>query len=154
MFTINMHAPTRILQSFVKRKKELHSPFHLITISSVAAWKARADMAAYSGTKAYQAQFSRALSLELERDIPGSKVTIALPAGIKTRLFPADIDISGFMEPAAVAEVIWKEALAQEKACDWFNVLLVDGKVKVSREHFAPELAYDRLPMYNPGSSK
>lgn len=151
MFAINADAPTRILQTFVRRKKKLRSPFHLITIASVAVWKARADMAIYAGTKAYQAQFSRSLALEFERDLPGSKVVIVHPAGMKTGLFPASINTSEFMDPREIAGIIWREALVQEKFCDWFNVLRVEGKPSVSRENVSPELAYDELPKYNTG---
>lgn len=144
---VNILHPTEIIQSFVKRKKELKSPFHLVTIASLASWKARADMAVYCGSKAYQAQFSRSLAAELERDIPGSKITIALPAGMKTNLFNGtNVDASRFMEPNIVAELIWKEVLAQEKVCDWFNVLTKNGRPIVSRENFAPELVPDELP--------
>lgn len=151
---IDVASPTKIIRSFVARKKELKSPFHLITIASVASWKARPNMAVYCGAKAYQALFSMALAVELKRDLSGSKVTVVNPAGMKTGLFPADVDTSEFMEPKAVVAIVWKEALAQKKFCDWFNVLRRGNKPVISRENFAPELAYDELPRYNPESSK
>lgn len=153
LFAVNAEGPTAIIRALIGRKKALGLPLHLVVISSVASWKARADMAVYAGLKAYQAQYARCLSLELERDLPGSKVTIACPAGMKTELFPSDIDTTQFMEPREVAAVIWGEVAVQEKACDWFNVLRDNGKPVVSRENFSPELAYDALLRHNRPSS-
>jgi len=154
MLDINVLHPTLVLRSLIARKKFFHSPFHLITVSSVASWKARPEMAVYCGSKAYQAQFSRALALDLERDLPGSKVTIVLPAGMKTNLFhETDVNTSEFMEPRLVAEIIWNQALTQTKFYDEFNILRQGAQPVVSREMFAPELAYDDLPRYNRRSS-
>lgn len=153
MHNINVLSPTKILQSFVGRKKELRSPFHLIAICSVASWKARPKMAVYCGSKAYQAQFSRALSLELANDLPGSKVTLIHPAGMRTGLFPVSVDTSEFLDPKEVAEIAWRKALAQEKPYDWLNILRQRNKPIVSVKNFAPELANEELPGYNRGSS-
>lgn len=154
MMNVNVRHPTEIIQAFIARKKFLKSPFHLVTIASVAVWKARPNMAVYAACKAYQAQFSRCLSAEIDRDIPGSKVAIVHPAGMKTGIFPSYVDTSNFMDPKAVAGVIWKEVLAQEKPCDWFNILRQGSEPTVSRGNFAPGLAYDELPGYNTGSSQ
>jgi len=155
MIDVNIYSPTRVIQSLIKRKKELQSPIHLITISSRGSWKAWPDLGPYSATKAYQAQLSRCLAREWERDLPGSKVTIVMPAGVKTNIFRGTkIDTSKFMHPASVANLIWREALGQKKVCDWFNILSRRGEDIVCRENFAPELAYDPLPMYNASSSR
>lgn len=144
---VNVNGPIRIIKSFLARKKRAKSPFHLITISSRSSWKAWVDQAVYCGTKAFQAQFSRALALELERDLPGSKVSIVLPGGMKTGIFiGTSIDTSNFMDSGVVASMIWEEVLSQEKICDWFNIVSIDGAPAVSRENFSPELSLDNLP--------
>lgn len=148
ILNINVLNPTLILRALLKAKKRVKSSLHLITISSVASWKARSEIALYCATKAYQAQISRSLAPELE---PGSKVTIAMPAGMKTDIFRSTpVDVSGFMDPGEVAEVIWQEALSQEALCDWFNVLKGEEGPVVSREKFAPEIFWGKLPKHNP----
>ncbi len=147
---INILHPTLILRALIARKINLDSAIHLVTISSVASWRARNKMAIYAGAKAYQAQFSRALSLDLEKSHLGSKVTVVMPIGIKTNIFKeTGIDSSKFMEPRLVARLIWGEVLHQEKSCDWFSIFSERGKPVVSRRVFAPELASDELPLYN-----
>jgi len=147
MVAINILNPTTIVQALVEAKEKIGSPFHLVTIASRAAWKAWPDQAVYCGSKAFQAQFSRALARELERDLKGSRVTIVMPGGIKTNIFNrTSIDPSRFMDPEVVAEMIWHEVLEQQRVCDWFNVLQQDGQPTVSRDNFVPELAYEQLP--------
>jgi short-subunit dehydrogenase len=147
MVAINILNPTTIIQALVGAKERIGSPFHLVTIASRAAWKAWPDQTVYCGSKAYQAQFSRALARELERDLQGSKVTIVMPGGIKTKIFSrTSIDPSRFMDPEVVAGMIWQEVLSQQGVCDWFNILQQDGQPTISRDSFVPELAYEQLP--------
>jgi len=154
MLEINITNPTSILRALVARKKELKSCLHLVTISSVASWKARAYMAVYAATKSYQAQLSRCLALELERDLPGSKVTVVMPAGMNTGIFKGSgVDASKFMDPKKVAEIIWDNVLGQKSVYDEFNILRKEEKPVLSRKRFAPGLAHDELPRYNPPRS-
>lgn len=152
---INVIHPTLIIRELIARKVNLDSTIHLLVISSVASWRARKKMAVYAGAKSYQAQFARALALDLEKIHLGSKVTIAMPAGIRTGIFNKTVvDTSGFMPPKKVARLVWRETLRQDKLCDWFNVISgKSGNPIVSREKFTPELAYDELPLYNRASS-
>ena len=152
---VNVVHPTLIIRELIARKINLDSPIHLIVISSVASWRARKKMAVYAGAKAYQAQFARSLALDLEKNHLGSKVSVVMPAGIRTGIFKkAFVDTSGFMSPKEVARLVWREVLRQDKLCDWFNVVPGKrGNPLISRENFAPELAYDELPLYNRPSS-
>ncbi len=139
LFEVNVISPTKIINSLVWRKKALISPFHLVAISSSSSWKARADEAVYCGTKAYQAQFARSLGLELMRDLPGSKVTVVHPAGMKTNLFQrTKTDTSQFMDPSGVAKMIWNEVLKQKLAIDEFHIDRVKGEPVGIRESRAP----------------
>lgn len=147
MIDINVHNPTIILQSLIRRKKILNSPFHLITISSRASWKAFSNQAVYSGTKAYQAQLSRSIAQEFKVDLPGARVTVVLPARMKTNIFhETPIDSSSFMEQHIVAEVLWESVLSQEMVYDELSVYMVDREITVSHKISAPELAYEKLP--------
>lgn len=152
---VNIRNPQKILQYFIRRKKILSSPFHLVTVSSVASWKARRDLAVYSATKAAQAQFSLCLSRELEDDLPGSKVTVVHPTGMKTNILKeSSVDLSNFLEPKAVAKIIWSRVLSQKNQCNWFNILRKNGRPFTEEKSFYPELAYEDLPGYNRVSSK
>ena len=90
--------------------KQKH-PYHLITIASTSSWRVRDDESVYCALKAAKAAFTRNFTRELVRDLPGSKVTLINPGGMKTENFweESGQDISNFMEPDAVAKIIWEQ---------------------------------------------
>ena len=136
---VNVVSPTKIIESLIRRKKSLNLPVHIVAVSSTSSWRARADEAVYCGTKAYQSQFMCSLGLELMRDLPGSKVTIVHPSGMKTNLFNGmKTDTSKFMDPAGVAKIIWSEVLKQDLAIDEFNVDCVNSEPVLVRESRIP----------------
>lgn len=132
----NIHHPTKILRAFIGRKKILHSAFHLVTIASTSSFRAHTDEQVYCGSKAYQVQFSHAIALELKRDLPGSKVTIVNPSGMKTNFFEGtNTDTTCFMNPREVAEMIWSSLLGQVEEVDEIQIERDEaGKVMITRE--------------------
>ncbi len=84
-------------------------PYHLVVIASTSAHRLRVDEAVYCGVKAFQHHYTKNLGVELLRDLPGSKVTLVCPGGMRTAFF-ADVhrDVSEFMDPASVARLIWQ----------------------------------------------
>lgn len=69
----------------------------------------------YCALKAAKAAFTRNFARELVRDLPGSKVTLVNPGGIKTDFFEGtNTDTSNFMRPSVVAKIIWDEIGIQE----------------------------------------
>lgn len=119
-------------------------PFHLVTIGSTSSWKVRDNEALYCALKAAKAHFTRNFARELVCDLPGSKVTLVNPGGIRTPDFwdGSGQDISSYINPADLAEVIWDEVLAQEAEFSEFQVLrhpTLPGEFFVQRGAHAPE---------------
>jgi len=79
----------------------------LVMVSSSSAWKVREREAAYATAQAGKAHLARNLAVEMARDLPGSKVLLVCPGGMKTGFFEGtDVDTSAFMDPSQVAGVI------------------------------------------------
>lgn len=100
-------------------------PYHLVTIASTSSWRVRQDEAVYCALKAAKAHFTRNYAREVVADLPGSKVTLVNPGGIRTPEFWAGSgqDLTGFMEPKDLAAVIWNEVVSQTKPYAEFQVL-------------------------------
>lgn len=89
-------------------------PYHLVVISSTSSYRVRDDEETYCALQAAKAHFTRNWARRIARDLPGSKVTLICPAGMRTDLFRGTgQDTSGYMDPAAVADEIWQIVLAQ-----------------------------------------
>ena len=121
-----------------------NKPFHLVTIGSTSSWKVRDNEAIYCALKAAKAHFTRNFARELVAELPGSKVTLVNPGGIKTPDFwqGSGQDISGYIEPSDLAELIWNEVLAQEQPFAEFQVLrhpTAPGEFYVQRGPHTPE---------------
>jgi NADP-dependent 3-hydroxy acid dehydrogenase YdfG len=112
------------------------SPIHWVEIASTSALKTRPDEMVYGGTKAGQAQTVRNLGKELPAVLPGSKVTLVIPGGLKgTRFYDntPGVDTSGFMDPALVADRIVYDVLNQQNSWDEIHIERDDqGQPKVS----------------------
>jgi NAD(P)-dependent dehydrogenase (short-subunit alcohol dehydrogenase family) len=107
-------------------------PYHLIVVASTSSYKLRDNEALYCALKSAKAAFARQFAFELLRDLPGqgtpekssaSKVTLINPVGMKTGMLAAiGQDTSKMMDPFAVAEIIWREALKQESCFEELNI--------------------------------
>ncbi len=97
------------LSTFLERRGT--QPFQLVVVASTSAWKIRSDEAVYGMVNAARAQFARNIHRELP---PGSKTLIVHPGGMATGFWEGSgVDTASFLDPAAVAEVIWNEGLDQ-----------------------------------------
>ena len=96
----------------------------------------------YCALKAAKAAFTRNFARELVRDLPGSKVTLINPGGLKTPNFwkNSGQDISKFMDPNEVAKIIWNEIERQEEPFKEVNILRKsDGGHNISYGPRIPE---------------
>ncbi|MDP2598590.1 MAG: SDR family oxidoreductase [Candidatus Liptonbacteria bacterium] len=116
-------------------------PYHLVVIASTSSWRIRDSEAIYCASKAAQAHFTRNFARELVRDLPGSKVTLVNPGGIRTELFKdAGQDVSKFMDPDVVAAIIWNKVLRQRKSFVELQIMRnEDGTPRVREVARAPE---------------
>ena len=117
-------------------------PYHLVTIASSSSWRMRDNETSYCALKAAKAHFTRNFAHEMFRDLPGSKVTLVHPGGLKTPNFwgAAGQDIGGFMEPADVARIIWDRTAGQTSRYDEFAILRnADGSPRIEDGVHAPE---------------
>ncbi|MEK7212019.1 MAG: SDR family oxidoreductase [Patescibacteria group bacterium] len=151
MMQTHLMGPIKFLQRFhrimmdsklaVRQLAEAGRPYHLITIASTSSYRMRVDETLYCALKAAKAAFMRNFSRELARDLPGSKTMLVNPGGMKTNLFMGTgQDTSKFMEPKAVAGIIWEEVLRQTEPFDEINILRDDeGAPRIVRGPQTPE---------------
>ncbi|MFA5935759.1 MAG: SDR family oxidoreductase [Patescibacteria group bacterium] len=139
----HFEGPVAILANFLKANKTAMKPCHLVVIGSSSAYKARADQSVYCALKAAKAQLARALGKELpgEKSIPGSKVLLAHPGGMNTPFWKGREDQAvGFMDPAAVAAIIWEYMKQQtEPFCEIHIDRQSDGSAKLDVGTRMPE---------------
>lgn len=143
MISVHLYGSIRLLQLLHSEAIKLNHPYHLVTIASTSSWRMRDNETLYCALKAAKAALTRNFARELVRDLPGSKVTLVNPGGIKTPNFWAenDQDISKFMEPDEVAEVIWDQVQEQAKPFEEMQIMRNDdGTPNVSFGPHLPEL--------------
>lgn len=94
--------------------KMVSHPIHVVTISSTSSAKVRPNETTYGAAKAGQAQMARNLHQELVLANKQSKSTLVHPGGMVTDFYQGSAtNTSGFMDPTAVALIIWGEVLRQ-----------------------------------------
>jgi NAD(P)-dependent dehydrogenase (short-subunit alcohol dehydrogenase family) len=149
MTQVHFLGPVQVLSAFHRMQKLQRQladdpglPYHLVTIASTSSWKMRDDETVYCALKAAKAHFTRNFARELLRDLPMSKVTLVNPGGIKTPEFWAGTgqDMSSYMEPKALARVIWDEVLLQAEPFREVNIPRdAEGNPVVESGSRAPE---------------
>jgi short-subunit dehydrogenase len=116
--------PVQILNHLFRAQRENAHPLHLIVISSVTSWRIRSDETLYGGMKAAQAQIARNLGREWPEGLPGTKVLLVHPGGMRTTFWEGSgSDTSQFLDPALVAEIIWKAVNEQTEPFQEMQVL-------------------------------
>lgn len=122
MTKLHLTNPYRILRNFHQNRKD---PYHLITIGSTSTWKSRKNETLYSGLKSAQATITRNFTHELIKDLPGSKVTLVQPGGMRTPNFwrKFNFSIENFMSPDEVAKIIWAKVISQSNSFDELHLL-------------------------------
>ncbi len=130
--------PVNILRECFQRA--WRSPIHLVTIASTSSYRMRENETLYCALKAAKAHFTRNFAAELARDLPGSKTLLVNPGGMRTDFLKGVADVSNWMDPAAVAKIIWDRVAAQTKIYDEINILRqADGSPKVVDGPQTPE---------------
>ncbi|MDP3985520.1 MAG: SDR family NAD(P)-dependent oxidoreductase [bacterium] len=142
MIGTHLVGPLKFLAQF-RRLKDTSSPLanvpnggpvHLVVIASTSSWRLRTDETVYCALKAAKAAFARNFARELGGAYPGSKVTLINPGGIKTTFFDRlelARDTSGYMEPAAVAHIVWEEVMRQSGLYEEVQVIRGEGGVPI-----------------------
>lgn len=116
--------PVSFLSALLSRSARERHPCHVVVIGSTSAFTCRVDETLYGALKAAKAHLARGLGKELPRDIPGSKVTLANPGGMATPFWDGRLrDVSRFMDPAAVANAIWREIRSQTVPFREFRII-------------------------------
>ncbi len=123
MANLHLLAPIELLKAFHRSRlaaKPLAAtpgqPYHLVVISSTSSYRIRENEEMYCALQAAKAHFTRNWAGRMTRDLPGSKVTLVLPGGMKTGLFDGTgQDTSGYMDPLTVADIIWDRVLQQQE---------------------------------------
>lgn len=147
MTAVHWSGPIRVLQLLHRHSHTLKHPYHLVTIASTSSWRMRNDESIYCALKAAKAHFTRNFARELARDLPGSKVTLVNPGGIKTNLFSGtDQDISKFMDSSEVAKIIWNEIDQQVTSFKEVQIMRnEDGSPNVSYGPRLPEPPFGEI---------
>ena len=135
MISTHLLGPIQFLRLWHLLQLKSKAPYHLITIASTSSWRIRENETLYCALKAAKAAFTRNFARELVRDLPGSKITLVNPGGIKTPNFwqNSGQDISKFMDPDAVAKIIWSEVEGQRDSFKEVQIMRNDdGNPNVS----------------------
>ena len=130
MIDTHLRGPLKFLKRLHRLQKQQAplserpgKPYHLITIASTSWYRMRDGEAVYCMLEAAKETFMRQFARELVRDLPGSKATTVNPGGMKTDFLAAwGQDVSKMMDPFAVAEIIWREALEQQSPFAEINI--------------------------------
>lgn len=148
MISTHLLGPLRFLENIHRLAINRGNPYHLVTIASTSSWRIRENEALYCALKAAKAAFTRNFTRELIRDLPGSKVTLVNPGGMKTPNFwqESGQDISKFMDPDIVAKIIWDEVQNQEVPFKEVQIMRNDnGSPNVSYGPRMSELPFQEL---------
>lgn len=140
MVATHLTGPLAVLEHWHRQAVAATRPYRLVVVASTSSWRLREDETLYAALKAAKAHFARNFAWELRRHLPGSQVTLVHPGGMHTEHFWAGTsqDISKFMDPAAVAKIIWGRVVSQEGLFDELQILRTDdGTPKVE---FGPRL--------------
>lgn len=146
MIATHLSGPVRALQLIhLGLHYILKHPYHLVTIASTSSWRIRENETLYCALKAAKAAFTRNFARELVRDLPGSKVTLVNPGGIKTGLFKdTDQDVSKFMDPNLIARAIWNDVVGQTVPFQEVQIMRNDdGSPNVSYGPRVPEMPFN-----------
>lgn len=136
MTATHLLGPWKALQFILRTQAK---PFHLVTIASVSSWRLRENEAIYCALKAAKAAFTRNLAVEIIRDIPGSKVTLVNPAGMRTPFWSAsNQDTTGYMDPEAVAALIWEQV--QNQSVNFSEIQILRDDEGTPHVEFGPRL--------------
>lgn len=121
---VHLQGPMAAIADLLRSNRNVRQPCHLVVVGSTSAYQARDDQAVYGALKAAKAQLARNLGRELPAAVPGSKVLLASPGGMKTPFWEGREHISlNFMDPDAVARVIWNEMQSQADPFREINII-------------------------------
>lgn len=126
MVDTHIAGPLNLLREFHVRQTH---PYRLIVIASSSSWRLRDNEMIYCGMKAAKAALTRQFSVELARDLPGSKTTLFNPGGMKTPNFwkKSGQNIDDFMDPTKVARAMWNAVASQQKSFEEFQIMRGSG---------------------------
>lgn len=140
-----VEGPTEVVTAFHTATR---LPYQLITIASTSAMMIRKDETVYGSAQAARRQFALNFNHELAQR-PGSKNLVVCPGGMRTGLWAGkDVDTNKFMDPSAVAKIIWQAA--QDQADSLFEFIIrrdSDGSPKSEEEgcEFRMRMIFDIL---------
>ncbi len=138
MFQTHLIGPINILRECMRRV--WRTPIHLVTVASTSSYRLRENETLYCTVKAAKAHFTRNFAAELARDLPGSKTTLVNPGGMRTDFLKHTADVSNWMDPAVIAEIIWNRVGLQTSSFTEFNILRQpDGSPNIIEGPQTPE---------------
>jgi len=141
MIDTHLRGPMKFLRRVHRLQMTDERPYHLIVVASTSWYRLRENESLYCGLKGFKHAFALNFHGELTRDLPGSKVLLVNPGGMKTDfLGQTGQDVSKMMDPFAVAEIVWREALAQTQSFGEINIIREpDGTPRLERGTMTPE---------------
>lgn len=124
----------------LKALRDLHTiqtkPYHLIVIASCSSWRLRNNEAIYCGLSAAKATFTRNFANDLTSQLPGSKVTLINPGGLRTPFFYEEesIDNAGYLDQEHLAQFILESATTQEVSYQEVQYLRNKSQTSTSKD--------------------
>lgn len=114
LIDLHYRFPLKIMRNLHQKQTK---PYHFIAISSCSSWRMREFEAIYCGLCAAKATFVRNFANELSDNLPGSKVTLINPGGVRTAFYYEEDEpnLEGYLNQEKMSNFIWSSALEQEK---------------------------------------
>lgn len=139
MFRTHLTGPINIFRECMRRA--WRTPINFVTIASTSSYRLRENETLYCTVKAAKAHFTRNFSRELARDLsPECRTLLVNPGGMRTDFLKDSADVSKWMDPDAVAKIIWDRLAAQTHFFEEINILRQeDGSPKVVDGPQTPE---------------
>lgn len=115
LIDLHYRVPLKILQMLHNKQ---HQPYHLVVIASCSSWRMRKNEAIYCGLCAAKAAFARNFANDLSHELPGSRVTLFNPGGLRTPFFYEDKevnDIDDYLNQDDLATFVWQTVTEQKQ---------------------------------------
>lgn len=139
MMQTHLIGPINIFRECMRRA--WRKPIRFVTIASTSSYRLRENETLYCTVQAAKAHFTRNFARELHRDLSKEcKTLLVNPGGMRTDFLKGVADVSNWMDPAAVAKIIWDRLAAQTHFFEEINILRQDdGSPKVVDGPQVPE---------------
>ena len=113
---IHLNGPLQVLRDIFRELVSVGRPIHFVAISSTSAFKRRDGEEVYCAVQSAKAMFAAQMAGTLEKELPGSQVSLVMPGGMNTPFWRGSgKETAKFMDPAVAASFVVGLTLDNQK---------------------------------------